>query len=173
MGVSRLHLAAVASIGLLCAWIDPVGRGFGERAWRAEEVRASCEEFGGRMPIEVKFAMATERSVAACVRELSAMVEPADQITWAHIRTWRDLVIPTQGRPPSPRIEWHRLHTATFAQRTWHQLFRLSSFLTVGMVSEEHVMVWDRLATATLSCLLAMLIAALAIQTWRRSRWFV
>lgn len=163
MGHCELRLAAVLT-GLFCAWLDPVGHVFGERAWRAQEIRASCEEFAGRLPIEIKYGHTAHRSVAACVRELSGQVEPADQITWEQIRTWRELVFSVQGQPPSPRLEWHRQHSATTAQHAWHRLFRLSSFLTFGMVGEEHVIVWDRIATATLSCLLAMLVAAFTLR---------
>lgn len=167
MGEPRLRLALVVSCGLACAWLNVVGRFFGETKWRDDEVRTSCAALDGHMPSEFqpRYGKSVRRSVDKCVALYSSAMGPADQITWEDLRTWQELALHDKLMPEGSRLErhvqWQRENRATFAQRAWRGLFELSSLVTFGLVSAEHILVWDRIATATLSCLLAMLVFSL------------
>ena len=177
MGESRLRLALVLLIGLVCGWLDPVGRFFGEEKWRADQLHASCAEMDGLFPYEVKWVAQGRavdgRSVDACARERRSSYDLDDQVTWAHVQAVDELTVSDKpwGRATvMRRAENIRAEQGSAAQRAWHGLFRLTSFLSLGGVGAEHVMVWDRIATATLSCLLAMLVAGLALRRFAPAR---
>ncbi len=174
-----VRLALVVSFGLAIGWLDPVGRVFGERVWRADEVHASCTALNGLYPQQVELLREGDvidpeylHTVAECERVHPTMFVPAAQSTWAHVRAIDDLdAIGISWQLEVDQLEEHiRSERATIGQRVWHDLFRMTMFLSAGKVGREDVMVWDQIATATLSCLLAMLIAGLALRRIGRAR---
>lgn len=176
MGRSRLRLALVLSFGLICGWLDPVARFFGEHHWREEAVRASCTELDGLSPFQAwerNLGRPVERhSVAECIREDIFAYVPMGQNTWAHVRGDHALGIARTWRPAlmEPAAEVARAEHATVAQRVWHGLFRLTQWVSSGDVGPKDVMVWDLIATATLSCLLAMLLVGLTLRRFAPAR---
>jgi hypothetical protein len=176
MGESRLRLPLVLFIGLVCGWLNVVGRFFGEETWRADQVHASCTEMGGLFSFElrlVKPGRTVGRSVAECEDARRSWYATEDQLTWAHLQAFDELAItdkPWGHATVERRAKKIRAEQGSAAQRAWHGLFRLTSFLSLGSVGAEHVMLWDRIATATLSCLLAMLLMGLALRRFAPAR---
>lgn len=175
-----LRLALIVCVGLACGWSNVVGRSFGENRWRADEVHASCTALHGLYPIQVRLlreGVVIEpeylHSVAECERVHPTMFVPAAQATWAHARALNELDdagILWRRSDVDARAEQVRAEQATVGQLVWHDLFRLTCFVSFGAVGPEHVMAWDTIATATLSCLLGMLLAGLALRRIGRGR---
>jgi hypothetical protein len=177
MGESRLRLPLVLFIGLVCGWLNVVGRFFGEEKWRADQTHASCAATDGLFSFEVRLVRHGQavqgRSVAECEGVRREWYATEDQLTWAHLQAFDELGV--QDKPwghatVERRAEKVRTEQGSAAQRAWHGLFRLTSFLSLGSVGAEHAMVWDRIATATLSCLLAMLLVGLALRRFAPAR---
>ena len=177
MGRSRLRLALVLSFGLVCGWLNPVIRFFGEHHWREAEKLASCKELDAFSPMEwrrLHDGHPVEReTIAECVRMHVAEFVPIDQTSWAHVRAIYDLWSRNtwkSGAALDEVAEQVRAENASVGQRVWHDLFRLTSFLSFGRVGPQHLMQWDLIATATLSCLLAMLLVGLALRRFAPAR---
>jgi hypothetical protein len=171
MGESRLRLPLVLFIGLVCGWLNVVGGFFGENRWREAEKLASCTELDGLTPMEWRRARegrpVVRDSIAECVRMHVAEWVPMDQTSWAHVRAIHERGIRgtwNRGAALDRAAEQERAENASIGQRVWHDLFRVTSFLSFGNVGRQHLMLWDRIATATLSCLLAMLVVGVALR---------
>ena len=177
MGESRLRLALVLFIGLVCGWVNAVGRFFGEEKWRGDYVHAACAEMDGLFSFELRQVKpgrtVHRRSVAECEEARRSYYATEDQLTWAHLEASDELAMsdkPWRRATVERRAKKIRAEQGSAAQRAWHGLFRLTSFVTLGTLGIEHVMVWDRIATATLSCLLAMLLVGLALRRFAPAR---